>query len=94
MRMNACTAALRWLALGTLSLAGPAWAQNDQPPSTDLKPGDPAPALKIDKWVKGQPVEAFEKGKVYVVEFWATWCRAQLEEALDEYKAAKAGRKP
>ncbi|HVS11778.1 MAG TPA: redoxin family protein [Planctomycetota bacterium] len=39
-----------------------------------LKPGDPAPALSIETWVKGQPVASFEKGKVYLVEFWATWC--------------------
>jgi len=36
--------------------------------------GDTAPALSIEKWVKGTPVKGFEKGKVYVVEFWATWC--------------------
>ncbi|MBL8863055.1 MAG: redoxin domain-containing protein [Planctomycetes bacterium] len=36
--------------------------------------GDAAPSLHIAKWVKGQPVAAFEKGKTYVVEFWATWC--------------------
>jgi thiol-disulfide isomerase/thioredoxin len=36
--------------------------------------GDPAPPLTVGKWVKGQPVTEFEKGKVYVVEFWATWC--------------------
>jgi len=39
-----------------------------------LKPGDPAPALQVETWVKGAPVPAFEQGKVYVVEFWATWC--------------------
>ncbi|HEV8112368.1 MAG TPA: TlpA disulfide reductase family protein [Planctomycetota bacterium] len=39
-----------------------------------LVAGSPAPALVIDKWVKGSPVPSFEKGKVYVVEFWATWC--------------------
>lgn len=36
--------------------------------------GDRAPSLKIANWVKGQPVTEFEMGKVYVVEFWATWC--------------------
>lgn len=38
--------------------------------------GDPAPELKIAKWVKGQPVQINEGGDkdVYVVEFWATWC--------------------
>jgi thiol-disulfide isomerase/thioredoxin len=39
-----------------------------------LKPGDPAPKLEVSKWVQGDPVTAFETGKVYIVEFWATWC--------------------
>jgi thiol-disulfide isomerase/thioredoxin len=39
-----------------------------------LTTGAAAPALSIAKWVKGEPVAAFEPGKVYVVEFWATWC--------------------
>ncbi len=43
------------------------WAQT-------LGIGDNAPPLKVAKWVKGKPVEKFEAGKVYVVEFWATWC--------------------
>jgi len=36
--------------------------------------GGPAPLLKVEKWVKGEPIKEFEKGTVYVVEFWATWC--------------------
>ena len=39
-----------------------------------LSVGDAAPAVKAGKWVKGEPVKEFESGKVYVVEFWATWC--------------------
>jgi thiol-disulfide isomerase/thioredoxin len=39
-----------------------------------LNVGDPAPALKPAKWLKGAPIPAFEKGHVYVIEFWATWC--------------------
>ncbi len=41
-----------------------------------LKVGDPAPPLKVAKWVKGKPVDISEgKDKqIYVVEFWATWC--------------------
>lgn len=40
------------------------------------KLGDPAPALQIAEWVKGQPVNLAElKGKkIAVIEFWATWC--------------------
>ncbi len=39
-----------------------------------LNVGDPAPKLTVKKFVKGTPVTKFEKGKLYVVEFWATWC--------------------
>jgi thiol-disulfide isomerase/thioredoxin len=39
-----------------------------------LKIGDAAPALRQGAYVQGEPVVAFEQGKVYVVEFWATWC--------------------
>jgi len=39
-----------------------------------LKIGAPAPALAGGKWIKGEPVNSFEPGKIYVVEFWATWC--------------------
>jgi thiol-disulfide isomerase/thioredoxin len=48
-------------------------AQNDQ--SALLNIGDPAPPLRVGEWLKGNPVERFEKGKMYVVEFWATWCK-------------------
>jgi thiol-disulfide isomerase/thioredoxin len=43
-------------------------------PQPTLKPGDPAPPIKVTKWLAGREVNAFEPGKVYVVEFWATWC--------------------
>lgn len=33
-----------------------------------------APDLKIEKWLKGTPVEKFQPGRIYIVEFWATWC--------------------
>lgn len=36
--------------------------------------GDPAPAIKTGKWLKGTPIQKFEAGKIYVIEFWATWC--------------------
>lgn len=50
-----------------------AHAQNDQSPSLDI--GDPAPPLRVREWLKGTPVQKFEKGQVYVLEFWATWCQ-------------------
>lgn len=39
-----------------------------------LQVGHPAPKLAPGHWVQGEPVKEFEKGKIYLVEFWATWC--------------------
>jgi thiol-disulfide isomerase/thioredoxin len=39
-----------------------------------LKVGDPAPKLEVKEFLKGEPVASLEKGKIYVIEFWATWC--------------------
>jgi thiol-disulfide isomerase/thioredoxin len=73
-----------------MMFAGSALAQGDKAPKAEKPPetkqtekkdekkvltvGDKAPAISVEKWVKGEPVTGFEKGKVYVVEFWATWC--------------------
>jgi thiol-disulfide isomerase/thioredoxin len=40
----------------------------------ELSIGDPAPPIHIHTWLKGTPVMELEKGKVYVIDFWATWC--------------------
>lgn len=39
-----------------------------------LRIGDPAPSIASARWIKGNPVRSFTKGRVSVVEFWATWC--------------------
>ena len=39
-----------------------------------LQVGSPAPAIALPTWLNGKPVAKFDKGHVYVVEFWATWC--------------------
>jgi thiol-disulfide isomerase/thioredoxin len=43
-------------------------------PGGSLKKGSDAPDIKVSRWVKGYGPRKFEAGKVYVVEFWATWC--------------------
>lgn len=55
--------------------AAPAAAAPAAPASPiDALIGKAPPPITVAKWVKGEPLTSFEKGKVYVVDFWATWC--------------------
>ncbi|MBI1304794.1 MAG: redoxin family protein [Phycisphaera sp.] len=53
--------------------ASPAAQERPAAPAP-LSVGDKAPAFAVDSWVKGDPFESLESGKVHVMEFWATWC--------------------
>ncbi len=52
-----------------------AMAQQAAPEPT-LKPGSEVKieAVTSAKWIQGEPLKAFEPGKVYMFECWATWC--------------------
>jgi len=71
----------------TFVFAGPARADEDGDDGGDaahlMTIGDPAPDIDITHWVKGvemdprgnfTPITHFGDGRVYVLEFWATWC--------------------
>ena len=70
--------------LGVLGVTGAAAAAQGQPGQVkpvEPKPGDrslfigdAAPPLTFARWVRGEPVKQLDKGTIYVVEFWATWC--------------------
>ncbi|MFN7022198.1 MAG: redoxin family protein [Phycisphaerales bacterium] len=70
--------------LSVAALVGPSMAQDKAPDAPKSEPkkeavkplivGDPAPKLEVEKFLKGEAITGYEKGKTYVVEFWATWC--------------------
>jgi len=49
-------------------------APQPAPAAPALRAGMPAPEFKVEKFLRGTPFTSLEKGKVYVIEFWATWC--------------------
>lgn len=55
----------------------------------DVKLGSPAPKLEFAKWIKGKEFNSFEPGKIYVMEFWATWCGPCKEAMPHLTKLAK-----
>jgi len=75
-----------------VGLVAPVLAQEPKKTEASLKVGDPAPPFKPTKWLQGPEVKSFEKGTVYVVEFWATWCgpcivmMPHMSDLQQEYK--------
>lgn len=56
-----------------MAVAGSGFAGTEDGPKY-LTIGDKAPSLDSAIWLKGKPTKGFEKGRLHVVEFWATWC--------------------
>ncbi len=51
------------------------WAAATAAASERLTIGSKAPSIDIEHWLNDrEPIREFEAGKVYVIEFWATWC--------------------
>ncbi|MER8649227.1 TlpA disulfide reductase family protein [Mesorhizobium sp. M1121] len=48
-----------------------------------LRMGSPAPSIKVEDWLRGEPLANFQAGKVYIVELWATWSELCAAEMLD-----------
>lgn len=61
--------------------------------SSTLSVGDEAPGFKVEKWIRYGGTLPFEKGKVYLVDLWATWCAPciagmpHLTQLQKKYKA-------
>lgn len=71
--------------VGASLIVGSAFAQT-------LSPGKAAPAITVKEWIKGSKIAKLEPNKIYVVEFWATWCGPciqsipHLTEVAHKYK--------
>jgi thiol-disulfide isomerase/thioredoxin len=62
-----------------------------QPVNNRLTFGDVPPPLVYSSWIKGSPISGFDGEKIFVLEFWATWCvpciasMPHLSELADKY---------
>jgi len=79
MKITARMHALRAAQAASIALlcSAAAFAQDAKKDDAKIEPmtiGSNAPVPQIEKFVRGTEPKWFESGKVYVIEFWATWC--------------------
>jgi len=97
MKITARMHALRAAQAASIALlcSAAAFAQDAKKEDAKIEPmtiGSNAPAPQIEKFVRGTEPKWFESGKVYVIEFWATWCgpckqsMPHISDLADKYK--------
>jgi len=97
MKITARMHALRAAQAASIALlcSAAAFAQDAKKDDAKIEPmtiGSNAPVPQIEKFVRGTEPKWFESGKVYVIEFWATWCgpckqsMPHISDVADKYK--------
>jgi hypothetical protein len=54
-------------------------SEREPEPPPALGVGDPAPPLEVEAFIKGARVDRFEKGRIYVIQLWATWAAPAVQ---------------
>ncbi len=51
--------------------------------------GDLAPELKISEWLKGKAIDSLKRGTIYIIDFWAPYCKPCIDAMPLHSKLAK-----
>ena len=72
---TACLFAALARPLAAAEPAAPALEDNKNRDAITALQGKPAPALSLTNWINSKPLTLADlKGKIVVLDFWATWC--------------------